>query len=286
MNNVAFCFIVKDGDKYLEKNLMKIIQFGDLYLDNYRIYYVENDSIDKTNEILDKFKKKYKNIYGQHLKLDGKHSTELCNKFNERNCSNRTRRLAFIRNQVLNQAKNWKECNYIFMLDLDFIDFDMKELYNMFNIIKNDKDTNGIFGMSISHNSCVYDISAIKPSHKLIEIYLKKNLVKVDSAFSGFGIYKIKYIIDNNVKYNEKTNDIEHTDFNNKIKNLYVYTNFTPIYYSYNGYCIDDVIIVLLFIILIIFSGYFSKVISIFLTISYVFKFQTDYNERYGHKYL
>ena len=140
--------------------------------------------------------------------------------------------------------------------------------------------------MSISHNSCVYDISAIKPSHKLIEIYFKKNLVKVDSAFSGFGIYKIKYIIDNNVKYNEKTNDIEHTDFNNKIKNLYVYTNFTPIYYSYNGYCIDDVIIVLLFIILIIFSGYFSKVIAIFLAISYVFKFQTDYNKRYAHKYL
>lgn len=286
MNNVAFCFIVKDGDKYLEKNLMKIIQFGDLYLDNYRIYYVENDSIDKTNEILDKFKKKYKNIYGQHLKLDGKHSTELCNKFNERNCSNRTRRLAFIRNQVLNQAKQWKECNYMIMLDFDFMYFDMKELYNMFNIIKNSKNINGIFGMSISHNSCVYDISAIKPSHKLIEIYFKKNLVKVDSAFSGFGIYKIKYIIDNNVKYNEKTNDIEHTDFNNKIKNLYVYTNFTPIYYSYNGYCIDDVIIVLLFIILIIFSGYFSKVISIFLAISYVFKFQTDYNERYGHKYL
>ena len=286
MDNVAFCFIVKDGDKYLEKNLMKIINFGDLYLDNYRIYYVENDSVDKTNEILENFKKKYKNFYGKHLKLDGKHSTELCNKFNERNCSNRTRRLAFIRNQVLNQAKYWKECKYIFMLDLDFIDFDMKELYNMFNIIKNDKDINGIFGMSISHNSCVYDISAIKPSHKLIEIYFKKNLVKVDSAFSGFGIYKIKYIIDNNVKYNEKTNDIEHTDFNNKIKNLYVYTNFTPIYYSYNGYCIDDVIIVLLFIILIIFSGYFSKVIAIFLAISYVFKFQTDYNKRYAHKYL
>lgn len=37
------------------------------------------------------------------------------------------------------------------MLDLDFIDFDMKELYNMFNIIKNDKRINGIFGMSISN---------------------------------------------------------------------------------------------------------------------------------------
>ncbi len=157
MDNVAICFIVKDGDKYLEKNLMKIIQFGDLYIDNYRIYYVENDSVDKTNEILDKFKKKYNNIYGKHLKLDGKHSTDLCNKLDEYNCSNRTQRLAFIRNRVLNQAKEWKECNYIFMLDLDFIEFDINELHNMFNIIKKSKNINGIFGMSITNKGFFYD---------------------------------------------------------------------------------------------------------------------------------
>ena len=285
MDNVAFCFIVKDGDKYLEKNLMKIIQFGDLYLDNCRIYYIENDSVDKTNEILDKFKKKYKNIYGQHLKLDGKHSTELC-KNDEINCSNRTRRLAFIRNQVLNQAKQWKECKYMIMLDLDFIDFDMKELHNMFNIIKRNKDINGIFGMSITNKGCLYDVGALKPSYKVIEIYLKKRLVKVKSAFSGFGIYKMKYIINNNLNYNEKTNQIEHIDFNKQIKNLYVYSNFRPIYDSYNGLCFNYIIIILLYIIIIVFSGYFSKVITIFIAISYVFKFQNDYNERYAHKYL
>ena len=285
MDNVAFCFIVKDGDKYLEKNLMKIIQFGDLYLDNCRIYYIENDSVDKTNEILDKFKKKYKNIYGQHLKLDGKHSTELC-KNDEINCSNRTRRLAFIRNQVLNQAKQWKECKYMIMLDLDFIDFDMKELHNMFNIIKRNNDINGIFGMSITNKGCLYDVGALKPSYKVIEIYLKKRLVKVKSAFSGFGIYKMKYIINNNLNYNEKTNQIEHIDFNKQIKNLYVYSNFRPIYDSYNGLFFNYIIIILLYIIIIVFSGYFSKVITIFIAISYVFKFQNDYNERYAHKYL
>ena len=286
MDNVAFCFIVKDGDKYLEKNLIKIINFGDLYLDNYRIYYVENDSVDKTKEILDKFKKKYKNIYGKHLKLDGKHSTDLCNKLDERNCSNRTRRIAFIRNQVLNQVKEWKECKYMIMLDLDFIDFNMKELYNMFNIIKNDKGINGIFGMSISNKGFFYDIGVVKPSYKLIEIFLKIKLVKVDSAFSGFGIYKMKYIMDNNIKYNEKTNEIEHIDFNNKIKNLYVYSDFRPIYYNIQALCAYYFIITVLFILLILFSAYFSKVIAIFLAISYIFKFQTDYNERYGHKYL
>lgn len=286
MDNVSFCFIVKDGDKYLEKNLMKIIQFGDLYLNNYRIYYVENDSVDKTNEILDKFKKKYKNFYGEHLKLDGQHSTQLCNKLDERNCSNRIRRIAFIRNKVLNQVKEWKECKYMIMLDLDFVDFDVKEFYNMFNIIKNKKNINGIFGMSISNKGFFYDIGAVKPSYKLIKIFLKIRLVKVDSAFSGFGIYKMKYIMDNNIKYNEKTNEIEHIDFNNKIKNLYVYSDFRPIYYNIHALCAYYFIITVLFILLIVFSGYFSKVIAIFLAISYIFKFQIDYNERYGHKYL
>jgi hypothetical protein len=289
MDNVAFCFIVKDGDKYLEKNLTKIIQFGDLYLDNYRIYYVENDSIDKTNHILENFKKKYKNIYGKHLKLDGKHSTELCKNNNEYNCSNRTRRLAFIRNQVLNQTKKWKDCKYMIMLDLDFIDFDMKELHNMFNIIKNSKNINGIFGMSITNKKCLYDVDSVKPSYKLIEIYFNKILIKVDSAFSGFGIYKMKYIIDNNLNYNEKTNNIEHIDFNKQIKNLYVYSNFIPKYYS-DGLCLGNIIINIiisaLFILLIIFSQSFSKVISIFISISYVFMCKNKYYKykKYNYK--
>jgi hypothetical protein len=286
MDNAAFCFIVKDGDKYLEKILMKIIQFGDLYLDNYRIYYVENDSVDKTNEILDNFKKKYKNIYGKHLKLDGKHSTQLCNKLDERNCSNRIKRLAFLRNKVLNNVKKWKECKYMIMLDLDFLDFDINELHNMFNIIKTSKNINGIFGMSITNKGFFYDIGSIKPSYKLIDIFLKIELVKVQSAFSGFGIYKMKYIIDNNVKYNEKTNEIEYIDFNNKIKNLYVYSNFRPIYYTLRALCAIYIITTVLFVFLIVFSVYFSKVITIFIAISYVFKFQIDYNERYAHKYL
>jgi hypothetical protein len=161
------------------------------------------------------------------------------------------------------------------MLDLDFIDFDMKELYNMFNIIKNNKNINGIFGMSVSHKNCLYDYGAIKPNYKLIEIYFNKILVKVKSAFSGIGIYKMKYIVNNNLNYNEKTNQIEHIDFNEKIKNLYVYSKFKPIYKWNNKICFENIIINIiksaLFILLIIFSEYFSKVIAIFIAISYVF---------------
>ena len=156
----------------------------------------------------------------------------------------------------------------------------------MFNIIKNSKNINGIFGMSITNKGFFYDIGSIKPSYKLIDIFLQIELVKVQSAFSGFGIYKMKYIVDNNVKYNEKTNEIEHIDFNKQIKNLYVYSNFRPIYYTLRTLCAIYIITTVLFVFLIVFSVYFSKVITIFIAISYVFKFQIDYNERYAHKYL
>jgi hypothetical protein len=253
MDNVAFCFIVKDGYEYLERNLLKIIKFANLYIKNYKIYYVENDSIDKTNEVLNRFKKKYNNIYGKHLQLDGKHSTDLCENIIDPNCSNRTRRLAYLRNIALEQAKKWKKCNYLFMLDLDFIDFDITKLYKMFNIIKNNEYINGIFGMSYTPKNYLYDVGAIRPLHKIINIFLKQDLVKVSSAFSGFGIYKMKYIIDNNIRYNEKTNSIEHIDFNNNFTNLYVYSNFNPIYSGHEvvrTYCI--IIFILLFIVIII----------------------------------
>ena len=35
--------------------------------------------------------------------------------------------MAYLRNKVLEQAKQWKECNILIMLDLDFVDFDENE---------------------------------------------------------------------------------------------------------------------------------------------------------------
>jgi hypothetical protein len=233
MVKVAFCFIIKDGESYLEKNINKIINFGNKYTKEFKIYYAENDSVDSTKIILSNIKNKYNNIYGKHLKLDGKHSTQLCTKlFEKYNCSNRTRRLAYLRNIVLNLAKKWKEADYLFMLDLDFVEFNEKELYNMFNIIKYNKNIDGIFGMSVTKHkrNCLYDLGAVTPIYKKLFIMNQYKMVKVNSAFSGFGIYRMKLIINKNLKYNIKTNNIEHIDFNKNFNNLYVYTLFRPVY--------------------------------------------------------
>ena len=270
MSNVAFCFIVKDGETYIENNINRIIELGNLYSDKFKIFYAENDSKDNTINILKKYKNKYSNIYGEHLLLDGKHSTELCNG-TINNCKKRTRRLAYLRNIVLNMAKKWKECDYMIMLDLDFIDFNKKKFYNMFNIIKNNANINGIFGMSVlkDNKNCIYDVAAIQPYVYILNVINDEDkLIKVTSAFSGFGIYRMQKLINNNIKYNINTDDIEHIDFNKNINNLYIYTPFRPIYegsclyFYYNKGIIKKIKYVIYVFILIILITIASKIIG------------------------
>ena len=232
MINVAFCFIVKDGSKYLNKNIQCIIDLGLLFCDEYKIFYVENDSMDNTKEILKKYKLNNNNIFGKHLSfVDKKYSTELCKNEFDINCFNRLERLAYLRNIALEQAKEWTKCNYMIMLDLDFIDFDKKEFINMFNIINTNKNIDGIFGMSITTNGNLYDIGAVKPMTKILSIMLEEKIIKVESAFSGFGIYRMKPIMDKNLNYKVNSNDlVDHIFFNKNFNNLYVYTSFRPIY--------------------------------------------------------
>lgn len=252
--NIALCFIVKDGEKYLHNNLNRIIKLGEKF-NKYKIFYVENDSIDSTKEILQYHKKHNSNISGIHLLLDKKHSTELC-KLNEAyNCKLRVRRIAYLRNKVLEQAKQWKECNILIMLDLDFVDFDDNEFMNMFTILQLYKNIDAIFGMSVISNdkNFLYDCAAITPRYKLVNIIFSDRLVKVKSAFSGFGIYRMNSIIKNNVSYNENTNDIEHIDFNNQLNNLYVYTNFRPVYEGTSTLCFISInYIIIAFILLML----------------------------------
>ena len=107
------------------------------------------------------------------------------------------------------------------------------------------------------NNNSLYDVGAIKLISKIFSIIAEDELVKVDSAFSGFGIYRMKPIIDNNLQYNLNTDTIEHIDFNKNINNLYVYTCFRPIYIgNYMG---------------IFFIKYYIKIISILVIIYLLF---------------
>jgi hypothetical protein len=226
---VSFCFIVRDGDEYLEKNLTKIAQIGELFED-YRIFYLENDSKDRTIEILKNAKKRNRKIIGRSEKLNNLQSIAMCPIVNI-NCNKRTMFLANIRQNILNESLEW-DSDLTIMLDMDFEDFDRYDFLNMINKMKQ-KKANGIFGMSYiayPYLKIPYDMGAIVPIYKLLSIIILSGLVKVDSAFSGFGVYKSDYLRQHKIRYDGSKN-IEHIHFNKQIDNLYVDPNFNPTYH-------------------------------------------------------
>ena len=242
---IAFVFIVKDGEKYLEKNLNTVKKY------NQDIYAVENNSTDNTKIILRD--SGIKNVIT--LDLDNKSSLELCNR-SEDNCSKRVRRLAYIRQKGLDAVINSGVVyDYVCMLDLDFLEYDEKGLVDMFQYMETHKDVDGIFGMSAERNGLPYDTGAVTPTHKLVPIITKLNrYVRVDSAFSGFGIYRYSSIWDTGAKYDYKDiNDIEHIHFNKNFNKLIVDTQFNPRYISLSEDKMRFRIVIVILILIIVY---------------------------------
>ena len=220
---IAFIFIVKDGEEYLRRNINSIKKF------NQDIYAVENNSVDNTKQILLQ-SNLTKVIF---LDLDDKHSTELCSTDEEYNCNKRTRRLAYLRQRGLDAVMNSGiEYDYVCMLDLDFYSFNYKQLLGMFTHMEKDRGIDGMFGMSHSPLGVPYDTGAIEPKSKTEEIRLKtQRYIDVESAFSGFGIYRYSSLRNADAKYDHvHTKGIEHIDFNRQLNKLIVDTHFNPIY--------------------------------------------------------
>jgi len=227
---IVVCFMTRNGESYIEKNLGKINKFCKDNFDKYNIIYLENDSNDNTQSILKNLENTMP-ISGQFLKLKTKMSTDMCK--NSKNCVKRFRFLAKLRQKLLDIVKTkYKNYDYMLMMDMDFVDFNDTELKKTFKIL-NHKNYDAIFGMSIK-NGRPYDLGAIM--NKIIQLYYslfykkKNNIIKVDSAFSGFGIYNIKSLIKNNANYDTLCNDIEHIALNYKLPQTYIYNDFTPIY--------------------------------------------------------
>lgn len=221
---IAFMFIVKDGGRYLQKNLNIIKSF------NQDIYAVENNSKDNTKTILSNAN--LKSVLNLDLG-DDKFSTKLCK--TTHNCIRRIRRLAYLRQKVLDSVMNSGiTYDYVCMLDMDFVHVELNHLRNMFEYMRNHKDIDGMFGMSTVkyYFTSPYDIGSVKPVYKIPTITLKLHkYVQVESAFSGFGIYRYSSILNKSAKYDSKhIKDIEHIYFNSHFDKLIVDTEFNPLY--------------------------------------------------------
>jgi hypothetical protein len=222
-------FLVRDGEKYLLNNLNKIETFCKDNFGNYRIFFLENDSKDSTRQILLNKMSTNNKIKGVFKKINDKHSTKLCkDTITDYNCNTRTRFLASLRQELLEYSLKYLS-HITLICDLDFVSFDESELLKMVRVlIENNLD--GIFGMSYS-NGILYDTGAINPTWIIpIIVFGGNNIIQVNSAFSGFGMYSTKSITSKKAKYNLNNNSVEHIDFNKYFDKLYVYPNFKPEY--------------------------------------------------------
>ena len=225
---IAFIGIVKNGADYIQRNI-EIIRY--LHQD---IYIVENNSTDGTKEILQRLKNKgtIKNV--TTLDLDQRDAISFCDYNINALCTKRVRRLAYIRQQGLDSVlQSGIKYDYVCMLDLDFIHVDIHEFVDVVRYMESNKQVDGMFGMSIIDGIHLpYDYGAIKPIYKILPVYFKiKRYITVDSAFSGFGLYRMTSIQETGARYDyENIIYIEHEHFNSYFNNLIVDTHFRPIY--------------------------------------------------------
>jgi glycosyltransferase involved in cell wall biosynthesis len=231
---ISYCFIVRDGESYLSQNLDRIIYMSSKFKD-FHIFFIENDSVDNTRNILEKYKDTYPlHIHGKCISAARLHTAEMCTNDLNPNCKQRTTFLAKIRQKVLDHALEI-ESDLIVVLDMDFISFNDNDFTNMLTRF-NTLDSDGIFGMSYTPGGAPYDIGAVYPYYKVFMIkYKNSQLISVKSAFSGFGVYRTSAIRHKLPQY-DGSSGIEHNHFNYQLSNLYVFPSFQPIYNGTSKY--------------------------------------------------
>ena len=170
------------------------------------------------------------NIIGEFRNITEKQSIDMCGTLNF-NCNKRTRFLASLRQDVLNNSMNTPS-DLTVILDLDFVSFDKKQFLKMIGILYS-IDADAIFGMSYHFFGLLqYDLGAVIPMNidMLIKLYSKNRVLDVKSAFSGFGVYRTDRIKKYKAKYDLNTDTIEHISFNKYFNKVYIYTSFRPNY--------------------------------------------------------
>jgi hypothetical protein len=238
--NVIFCCTVRNIESYIENGLNNIDLCGQKF-NNYAVIIYENDSNDKTRDLLIKYKKKnYYYIFEDNV-------TE----------PRRTMRIANGRNKILDKIKKINKNNYyqyMVMLDLDDVN-DSGRFVTSIESCFYFKNWDVLTG---NQSDVYYDLWALRKDgdmeydcwKKLKELepnpdneyeyiwgkqklYLPNQLLPVDSAFSGIAIYKLSSIPDACRyigEYDDGDELCEHVEFNKCIKKnggkIYINTNF------------------------------------------------------------
>jgi len=221
------CGCTKNSSAYIEKHLSLLYSMSPLF-ENFKMMIYENDSTDNTKEILEEFKK-------THILFDfvSEHV----------NSNIRTQVLAHGRNALLKHISGYE---YMIMVDLDDViaTFKPSQLKYLF-------EQTGWDGLFANCLGKYYDIWALRINREtwtpdcpfqvidydcweMAQQYKSKRvvsqhqiqipirgLIQVDSAFGGFGIYKVSAIKKSKAKYSGIKNGriiCEHVPFHNELK--------------------------------------------------------------------
>ena len=251
LGKAIFAGCVRNCERWLPKVLTNIEKYSSYFFKSHFIF-IENDSTDNTKEILGKW---YKNRNCSSINMDGL-----------KNIPKRGLRLEAARNaylKIIKDSNSLKKYDYLIVMDFDDVsifEIEKKNILKSIEFLNSDKSIAGVFsnqrGMyydmwTLRHKTiCPVDVWEEILDYKIknkvtdeiaYECTLKKrkfNLdennspLEVDSAFGGFAIYKMDYILKNQkpyigskIKKIDKNNTIkwqvcEHVQFNMGIKDL------------------------------------------------------------------
>ncbi len=212
------CILARNVEKQLITNIPKIDSLRD-YFQKSLVIAVENDSTDRTKELLFNWQHSGKGIFIDSFvsTFNSAQKTEKGKLFSGASRS-RIERMAFIRNRYLNFIKaNNLHSDYVIVIDIDLDDFDEEKIASA---IKNAPGNwSAIFANGRLYSTILkkivftkfYDTYAYVPLEtKSVQLTYREQFLNRDlklkkytpckSAFGGIGIYKYNSIINSEYK--------------------------------------------------------------------------------------
>lgn len=197
---VLICGVCKNVEKAVPNTIDSVKRLGEQFLD-YRVVIYENNSCDKTKELLREWAKGDNHVILMSEDLPKK---KLAKQLQMKIC-NRTEAIALARNKVLGEVMQDKYRNYKYVIwaDLDFLDpWDVDQIVE--TILHPEQEWDAVL------SNGAYDLFALRDSEFPIGFELIGNIYwqkineirsrfildpngswrKVYSAFGGMGIYK------------------------------------------------------------------------------------------------
>jgi len=264
--NIVIAALARDCEESLRVNIPLIESFRTQFLSS-QVVVIENDSIDKTKELLNDWKLSSNHVAiisndYETSTIPGKSDLIL----NPMTSSYRIKKMLSYRNQYLDYISDLNQAiDYVIVIDIDVSAISIAGLIDVINSF--DDKTGAIFSNGISVKQTIFGMSEIYYDiFALYEYPLKKEysyspeflgktfksinkkiksepFYKVVSAFGGVGVYNYKAI--KGLRYknvlnplNEKESICEHIPFNQEIIsrgfNNYIARDFKVFYGKHN----------------------------------------------------